>query len=41
MKAFANNLKSIYHAPNEEAGFKAMESVIMVLKITFQHLRRK
>ena len=27
MKAFANDLKSIYHAPNEEAGFKAMESV--------------
>ncbi len=27
MKAFANDLKSIYHAPNEEAGFKAMKSV--------------
>ncbi len=22
-----NSLKSIYHAPNEEAGFKAMETV--------------
>lgn len=27
MKAFANDLKSIYHAPNEESGFKAMEIV--------------
>ena len=27
IKAFANDLKSIYHAPNEESGFKAMEIV--------------
>ena len=39
MKEFANDLKSIYHTPNEETGFKAMESVSMVLKMTFQHLQ--
>lgn len=26
-KAFANNLKSIYHAPNEEAGYERMREV--------------
>ena len=26
-KAFANDLKSIYHAPNEESGYERMQSV--------------
>lgn len=26
-KAFANDLKTIYHAPNEETGYKRMHSV--------------
>lgn len=27
-KAFANDLKSIYHAPNEESGYERMQAVI-------------
>ena len=26
-KAFANDLKSIYHAPNEESGYERMQAV--------------